>query len=104
MPLSPPPPASSFPPPRSHPNYAKGIAVNSVAWWHTGSLPGTTTEFVIRKDSSNPESQFTWSILTNVRDSSNLQDPLVGAGTCTHEHVWGSLWEVVWSQSNQFSP
>jgi hypothetical protein len=53
--------------------------VNSVAWWHTGSLPGTTSEFVIRKDSSDAESQFTWTILTNVRENSGLQDPLVRA-------------------------
>lgn len=59
------------------PNYAFGIGVNSNNnWWHMGSLPGTTSEFV-----RNGNKQINWTILLNTRDASlsinNAVDALV---------------------------
>ncbi len=46
------------------PNYAFGIEVNVYNnWWHLGSLPGTTSEYV-----RNGNSQINWAILLNTRD------------------------------------
>ncbi|MBS1764223.1 MAG: serine hydrolase [Bacteroidetes bacterium] len=46
------------------PNYACGIAVNTYNnWWHLGSLPGTTSEYV-----RDGNSQINWAILLNTRD------------------------------------
>ncbi len=45
-------------------DYACGIAVNSSNnWWHTGSLPGTATEFV------RASNGFCWVILCNTRNN-----------------------------------
>lgn len=45
--------------------YAKGWAVNRVPnWWHTGSLPGTTTIMV------RTASGFCWAALANTREAS----------------------------------
>lgn len=47
------------------PNYACGIAVNTYNnWWHNGSLPGTTSEYV-----RNGNAQINWAILLNTRDA-----------------------------------
>jgi hypothetical protein len=45
--------------------YAKGWAVNRVPnWWHTGSLPGTTSIMV------RTASGFCWAALANTREAS----------------------------------
>ena len=45
-------------------NYGCGINVNSNNnWWHLGSIPGTTTEFVV-----NRNQQLNWAILCNSRE------------------------------------
>lgn len=47
-------------------NYACGIAVNNANnWWHSGSLPGTSTEFV------RAGNGFNWVVLCNTRSNSN---------------------------------
>lgn len=53
----------------AHPNYARGWNVNKFGnWWHTGSLPGTTTIMV------RTSSGFCWAALTNTR--SQPSDPM----------------------------
>jgi CubicO group peptidase (beta-lactamase class C family) len=48
----------------ANPQYASGWAVNKVPnWWHTGSLPGTTTILV------RTASGFRWAALLNARES-----------------------------------
>jgi CubicO group peptidase (beta-lactamase class C family) len=48
-------------------NYARGWAVNDLGnWWHTGSLPGTTTIMV------RTSSGFCWAALTNTRTKSDI--------------------------------
>jgi CubicO group peptidase (beta-lactamase class C family) len=48
-------------------NYARGWAVNDLGnWWHSGSLPGTTTIMV------RTSSGFCWAALTNTRTQSDL--------------------------------
>jgi CubicO group peptidase (beta-lactamase class C family) len=47
----------------ANPGYAKGWSVNSVPnWWHTGSLPGTTSIMV------RTASGFCWAALLNTRE------------------------------------
>jgi CubicO group peptidase (beta-lactamase class C family) len=51
-------------PTSANPQYAKGWAVNSVPnWWHTGSLPGTTSIMV------RTASGFCWAALANSREA-----------------------------------
>jgi hypothetical protein len=46
----------------ANPNYARGWNVNKLGnWWHTGSLPGSTTIMV------RTSSGFCWAALTNTR-------------------------------------
>ncbi len=46
-------------------NYACGLGVNMYNnWWHNGSLPGTTSEYV-----RNGNAQINWAILLNTRDA-----------------------------------
>ena len=62
-------------------NYALGWGVNSYNnWWHTGSLPGTSTEIV------RGSNQLNWAILLNTRPYDST--PLVIA---TDNLVWGVL-------------
>ncbi len=52
-------------PPLSSSNYALGLSVNrSNNWWHTGSLPGTSSEI------GRTASGFCWAILVNTRPGS----------------------------------
>jgi CubicO group peptidase (beta-lactamase class C family) len=53
-------------PSTANPNYAKGWSVNSADnWWHTGSLPGTST-FMCRTAGG-----YTWAIHFNVRNNAS---------------------------------
>jgi hypothetical protein len=53
----------------ANPGYAKGWAVNkSDNWWHTGSLPGTTT-IVVRTHGG-----FCWAAFTNGRRQNSQID------------------------------
>jgi CubicO group peptidase (beta-lactamase class C family) len=53
------------------PGYAKGWSVNKYNnWWHTGSLPGTTTIMV------RTSQQFCWAALTNTRAPGDLSGDL----------------------------
>jgi len=62
-------------------NYALGWQVNSYNnWWHTGSLPGTSTEQV------RASNQLNWAILLNTRPSNST--PLV---TAADQLVWNVL-------------
>lgn len=46
----------------ANPGYAKGWAINSAGnWWHSGSLPGTSTILV------RTAHDFCWAALTNTR-------------------------------------
>ncbi len=58
--------------PSAHdPNYGCGIAVNTNNnWWHTGSLPGTTSEIV-----RNGNGKLNWAILLNTRDQAGNINP-----------------------------
>ncbi|MCB0848176.1 MAG: serine hydrolase [Bacteroidetes bacterium] len=52
-------------PSANEPNYACGIQVNIYNnWWHNGSLPGTTSEYV-----RNGNAQINWAIILNTRDA-----------------------------------
>ncbi len=62
-------------------NYALGWCVNTYNnWWHTGSLPGTTTEIV------RGSNQLNWAILLNTRPYD--PDPLT---TAVDNLVWNVL-------------
>lgn len=68
------------------PNYALGIAVNIYNnWWHLGSLPGTSAEYV-----RNGNSQINWALLFNTRDQ-------IGA---INSAMDGLVWEVLPSITN----
>ncbi len=72
--------------------YACGWAVNSAQhWWHTGSLPGTLTEWV------RTSTGYTWAILTNTR---------VGGNDIINE-LDGIVWSAInggaqWQDIDQF--
>jgi CubicO group peptidase (beta-lactamase class C family) len=54
-------------PSKASPGYAKGWNVNKYNnWWHSGSLPGTTTIMV------RTAHQFCWAALTNTRGSGDI--------------------------------
>ncbi|MCC6691313.1 MAG: serine hydrolase [Bacteroidia bacterium] len=76
--------------------YACGIQVNTYNnWWHTGALPGTTTEFV--RDGNG---QLNWSILLNSRNSSG--DII----TAVDQLVWNvlpSISESSWPSHDLFN-
>ncbi len=62
-------------------NYGCGINVNANNnWWHLGSIPGTTTEFVV-----NRNQQLNWAILCNSRDNGGL------TSTAVDNLVWNNL-------------
>ncbi len=64
----------------ANPHYAKGWSVNeSHNWWHTGSLPGTTS-IMVRTGSG-----FCWAGLANSQE----------AGTNTGEALDRMMWELV---------
>lgn len=62
-------------------NYGFGISVNTYNnWWHTGSLPGTTSEIV-----RNGNGQINWAILFNTRDKNG------NINTAMDNLVWNVL-------------
>lgn len=64
----------------ANPQYAKGWAVNGAHnWWHTGSLPGTTSIMV------RTASGFCWAALANSRE----------AGTNTGDALDRMMWQMV---------
>jgi len=66
--------------PAVSPHYAKGWAVNAVPnWWHTGSLPGTTSILV------RTASGFCWAALANTRE----------AGVNTGDALDRMMWQMV---------
>lgn len=77
------------------PYYSCGFSVNSFNnWWHTGSLPGTSTEFVRAGNQ-----QLNWAIMTNFRpaNSNNLI-------TDIDNLVWNNLASVVsWPTNDLFT-
>ena len=72
-------------------NYACGIAVNSNNnWWHTGSLPGTSTELV------RASNGFCWVVLCNTRKSSgdafvNALDALIWKAVNDNSTIWQDI-------------
>jgi CubicO group peptidase (beta-lactamase class C family) len=69
----------------ANPQYAKGWAINSVPnWWHSGSLPGTTTIMV------RTASGFCWAALANSRES----------GADTGGALDRMMWEMVGKVKN----
>jgi hypothetical protein len=75
-------------------NYALGWCVNTYNnWWHTGSLPGTTTEIV------RGSNQLNWAILLNTRPYN--YDTLT---TAVDNLVWNVLPGITnWPAFDQFS-
>jgi hypothetical protein len=66
-------------------DYACGIIVNKYNnWWHNGSLPGTTSEYV-----RNGNDQLNWAILLNTRDQKGEINGAVDA------LVWNVLPSIV---------
>ncbi len=74
--------------------YSLGWSVNPFNnWWHTGSLPGTTTEMV------RTSNQMNWAILLNTRNANN--GPLI---TAADQLVWSVLPSIVeWPDLDLFS-
>jgi CubicO group peptidase (beta-lactamase class C family) len=69
----------------NNPNYGCGIAVNaSNNWWHDGSLPGTTSEFVRYGDG-----QLNWAILLNTRDQAG------NINSAVDNLVWNVLQNII---------
>jgi CubicO group peptidase (beta-lactamase class C family) len=69
----------------ANPQYAKGWAINNVPnWWHSGSLPGTTTIMV------RTASGFCWAALANSRE----------AGGDTGGALDRMMWEMVGKVKN----
>jgi CubicO group peptidase (beta-lactamase class C family) len=75
-------------------NYALGWSVNNANnWWHTGSLPGTTTEFVRANNEMN------WAILLNTRPSNPNS-----LSTAVDALVWNVIPTIVnWPAGDQFT-
>ena len=81
-------------PSSAYANYACGIAVNSNNnWWHTGSLPGTSTEFV------RASNGFCWVVLCNTRRSSDAS-----FGNALDVLIWKALNDntTTWQNIDQF--
>lgn len=76
------------------PNYACGIAVNVYNnWWHLGSLPGTSSEFV-----RNGNDQINWAILLNSRDQNG------SVNSAMDGLVWSVLPQITsWPDHDLFS-
>jgi len=71
-------------------NYACGIAVNSNNnWWHSGSIPGTFTEFV------RASNGFCWVILCNTRNTAasfgNAFDAVIWKAVNDNTTVWQNI-------------
>jgi hypothetical protein len=74
-------------------NYAHGISVNAYNnWWHMGSLPGTTTEFV-----RNGNGRLNWALLLNTRDQNG------NINAAVDNLVWNVLPTITsWPSNDQF--
>lgn len=88
--------ASSIPTMTTAPNlavpsgYALGWSVNTIAWWHTGSLPGTNAIWV------RTNSGYNWAVLTNTRAGGNEMAELDGL-------VWKAVnGGAAWQDIDQF--
>ncbi len=82
-------------PSTTDPNYGCGFAVNSFNnWWHSGSLPGTTTELVRAGNL-----QLNWAILLNTRPANGTQ-----LSTDVDNLVWNALSQVTtWPSHDLFT-
>lgn len=79
-------------PSTTYANYACGINVNANNnWWHLGSIPGTTTEFVL-----NRNQQINWAILCNSRDNAGVVSGQVD------NLVWNHLGSITSWPTNDF--